>query len=383
MNLSSRILKKIERTQVILQDRWNRDHRVSNVDDHIDSAIQWLIRATRSTKYKGVSVGYSLKDGWLPGYIETTGYIIPTLFELAKKKQRQDLRALAIQLADWELSVQHESGGFTGSDHNHVTPIVFDTGQVLFGLNAAYQETQEERYLTALIKAADFLVQSMDDEGNYFRNTYRGVIHTYNVRCTWALLGAYQITKNETYKVAAEKNVAWTLRQQQSNGFFRWNTFATGEPCYTHMIAYTLRGLFECGCILQNENVIDCVVKTTEYLKEDLQKNKTLANHYGTDWERLGEGSCLTGDCQMALVFYKVGCYRPQLSGYRDIFTRLSHMVKSTQNRSSVNLNIRGAIKGSHPIWADYSPFMYPNWATKFFIDMLMVEKYGDGGCGG
>ena len=40
---------------------------------------------------------------------------------------------------------------------------------------------------------------------------------------------------------------------------------------------------------------------------------------------------------------------------------------------------VRGGIKGSHPIWGSrqgaYSRFTYLNWATKFFIDALLLEE--------
>jgi hypothetical protein len=35
----------------------------------------------------------------------------------------------------------------------------------------------------------------------------------------------------------------------------------------------------------------------------------------------------------------------------------------------------RGAIPGSFPIWGRYEPFAFPNWATKFFCDALLLEK--------
>ncbi len=35
---------------------------------------------------------------------------------------------------------------------------------------------------------------------------------------------------------------------------------------------------------------------------------------------------------------------------------------------------IRGAIKGSHPISGIYAPLQYPNWATKFFADALILR---------
>jgi hypothetical protein len=34
---------------------------------------------------------------------------------------------------------------------------------------------------------------------------------------------------------------------------------------------------------------------------------------------------------------------------------------------------IGGALAGSFPIWGRYAPFQYPNWATKFLADSLML----------
>ena len=35
---------------------------------------------------------------------------------------------------------------------------------------------------------------------------------------------------------------------------------------------------------------------------------------------------------------------------------------------------IKGGIAGSAPIWGSYSRFEYPNWATKFYADALMMD---------
>ncbi len=43
----------------------------------------------------------------------------------------------------------------------------------------------------------------------------------------------------------------------------------------------------------------------------------------------------------------------------------------SGRSRIGEAANHRGAIRGSQPIWGQYSPFTYPNWATKFFVDAL------------
>jgi hypothetical protein len=41
-------------------------------------------------------------------------------------------------------------------------------------------------------------------------------------------------------------------------------------------------------------------------------------------------------------------------------------------NESSDTL---GALPGSYPVWGRYEPFGFPNWATKFFADSLLLEK--------
>ena len=47
--------------------------------------------------------------------------------------------------------------------------------------------------------------------------------------------------------------------------------------------------------------------------------------------------------------------------------------TKSTQLITTEAVDIKGGIKGSHPINGGYHPWQYPNWATKFFADALMI----------
>jgi hypothetical protein len=39
-----------------------------------------------------------------------------------------------------------------------------------------------------------------------------------------------------------------------------------------------------------------------------------------------------------------------------------------------IHAPVRGAIKGALPFNGAYERFSYPNWATKFFADALMME---------
>jgi hypothetical protein len=66
-----------------------------------------------------------------------------------------------------------------------------------------------------------------------------------------------------------------------------------------------------------------------------------------------------------------------QLTGDERLYkTALKNIeqVKSTQSLTSRNGGIRGAIAGSYPVWGGYIHYGYPNWATKFFADALMLK---------
>jgi hypothetical protein len=44
------------------------------------------------------------------------------------------------------------------------------------------------------------------------------------------------------------------------------------------------------------------------------------------------------------------------------------------QRRETGNPDIDGALAGSYPIFGGYMTGGYPNWATKYLLDALMLE---------
>ena len=53
-----------------------------------------------------------------------------------------------------------------------------------------------------------------------------------------------------------------------------------------------------------------------------------------------------------------------------------SLLVKlQTRGIRKESINTMGAINGSFPLWGKYEPFAYPNWATKYFADAMMLEE--------
>ena len=51
---------------------------------HLDAAVEWLYRAQDATDSDGCAATYNLVLGWEPAYPETTGYIVPTLYDYAE-----------------------------------------------------------------------------------------------------------------------------------------------------------------------------------------------------------------------------------------------------------------------------------------------------------
>ena len=49
--------------------------------------------------------------------------------------------------------------------------------------------------------------------------------------------------------------------------------------------------------------------------------------------------------------------------------------TKATQLLEFEDRDMVGAIPGSFPILGEYMKGGYPNWATKYFIDALMLQK--------
>ena len=155
---------------------------------HLEGAMEWIRRAARIEGDRGVPARYTLAGGWLPPYPETTGYIVPTLFAYGARTGDLRYSDLGVRLAEWLLSVQLEEGAFPGG---HLVgtppPVVFNTGQILIGLLAAFRRTGEERFLESALRAGRWLASVQDEDGAWRRCTYRDRAHAYHTRVAWPL----------------------------------------------------------------------------------------------------------------------------------------------------------------------------------------------------
>jgi len=349
--------------------------RLTDDRRHLEAAVAFIKRSIEQGKGCASSKGYKVGKGWLPPYRETTGYIIPTLLDLADHLKRPDLALTAERLGEWLSGLQEPSGGFIERDlWPDTKPVVFNTGQILHGFNALILRRGRQDLVPHARRAGDFLVSSADKTGSFVRNEHYDMVHSYNVRSAWALLTLGRLLGETKYENVALANADWTVAQQVANGFFLNNVFQPGWNANTHGIAYVLQGLIEIHCISGRASYLAAVRRAAERIVSVYGTKRCLASEIGENWEFLARHLCLTGYAQLAIVFFRLY----GLDGdkrYLNVGLNLLDDVAATQNVTSPTKPYYGGIKGSFPIYGRYAPLQYPNWATKFFIDALLAKQ--------
>jgi uncharacterized protein YyaL (SSP411 family) len=344
---------------------------------HLRAAEDWLKRAHDQGSDDGVSYGYSVRGGWRPSYRETSGYIATTFFDLARHYHNSDYQERALRICRWLLSVQNPDGAFSNPRYGDAG-IVFDTGQDLFGLVRAYEVTREPGFGRGALRAAQWLVKIADAQGRWTRNEHLGTPHVYNTRTAWAVLRMNQVEYGADRERVARANLDWAVAEQQPSGFFDNCAFERGVAPFTHTIAYATRGLLESGALLKDEHYIDAAQRAADAALRHLREDGFLPGQIAVDGKPAARYCCLTGNCQFAIVWAKL-FERSGNEKYRRAATRATNYVMSCQDIHTADANVRGAIKGSHPVWGRYAPLSFPNWPAKFFVDAMLLRSQWPG----
>lgn len=364
--LSQRVLRDLNKP--------NQRHSAS-LDEHVKAAMDWLCLAQDVKLDRGVSLRYSLIKGWDASYPETTGYIIPTFFQFAALTQKDEFFQRAIQMAEWELSIQKPDGSFNGGAlGSGYDSFVFDTGQVVFGLLEAHRVTGIDKFLEGAIKAGQWLIQVQDSEGMWRKHTFNSIPHVYYTMVAWALAEIGNYAKDEIFSQAACRNIDWALTKQMENGWFDCAGFTEKSHCapFTHTIAYTIEGVLETGICLNRPDYIRSAKISADALRNICQEGF----YYGTYdhyWRSDVKYSCLTGNAQIAFILLRLY----EIYHEEDCLKTAQAINRFLCNCQDINKEseIKGAISGSYPIWGGYQRYAFPNWAAKFFVDALLLEN--------
>lgn len=346
--------------------------------ENLLSGLRWTFRTQDAIGSDGSSAAYNLVLGWEKPYPETTGYLVPTLYNCSDFLEERGYDGLALEcderagrMVNWLLDQQLPSGGFpAGTGTGNTEPSVFNTGQILLGLCAYEERNGSSGSLERQIAdACEWLVDVQNADGSWSQYDYNSVSHAYSSRIAWPMLvSARTIGLDDSIVDAAIDNLDWVVSQQQANSWFERAGFEPGNHPYLHTIAYTVRGLLESGIILKEQKYVDSATAAADRLLEIQERDGHLKGEYDENWTG-GSYYCLTGNAQIGVVWGRLHQYTGR-EDYIDGVDESVSLLSSLQSRTK-STSVDGAIKGSHPIWGSYMYFRYPNWATKFYLDAL------------
>ncbi len=103
-----------------------------------------------------------------------------------------------------------------------------------------------------------------------------------------------------------------------------------------------------------------------------------LPTSYDKNWQSNDRHACLTGNAQFACLLYRLNQVIPN-ERYTRVADRIMAAIKKTQIKFCDFPEINGAIAGSYPFYSGYLNRAFPNWATKFFIDGLIMKNQSKG----
>jgi uncharacterized protein YyaL (SSP411 family) len=383
-----RFLRPLKRATLSARDRFRWGPRYGRLTDnldhrqHLDAAVDWLCRAQDAGSDRGVSYGAVFGGDFQVSYPETTGYIIPTVLNLARILNQPSYRQRAIEMGDWEIAVQMSSGAVMGGKVNpNPTPAVFNTGQVLLGWSALFRETGAGRFLEAARGASDWLMNMQDPDGNWTRGNSdfaNPKATLYNVKAAWGLAEAGKAGVGEEAVAAAVRNAEYCLTKQTANGWFADCCLADPSRPLLHTLAYTLQGLIGIGRLVDQPKYWQAAEKTARSLIRLMDAEGFIPGQIDADFRGRCSWCCLTGTAQTSIVWSELFALTGD-EAYRTARRTANRYLMQRHNLTSSEPAIRGGVFGSWPVWGAYGYLMVLNWATKFFIDALVLEMQQEG----
>lgn len=360
------------------RDRQGPPAEDPGIERVVREAIAWLGRAQDCSPDHdgGVARHYSLLDGWGRSYPETTGYIVPTLLDWARRTGDNETLQRARRMLDWFLRIQFSDGGFQGGmiGTDVLVPVTFNTGQILLGLAAGVAEFGDH-YRASMRRAADWLRDTQDADGCWRKHATPFAElgdKAYETHVAWGLLEAARLDPDRGYGETALRNVRWALSKQRANGWIADCCLTDPSKPLTHTLGYALRGIIEAFRYSGDESLLVAACKTADGLVSATGDGGWLPGRLDHEWKAATHTVCLTGNVQIAhslfLLYSVVGA-----SQYLETAMALNQFVRRTVTVDGPD-DVRGAVKGSFPVDGYYGQFQYLNWACKFMLDSNLIE---------
>jgi hypothetical protein len=269
---------------------------------------------------------------------EVTGYLIPTLYQAGE-------RALALDLARWEASVQRVDGGFVCPTAD--VPYTFDTAQVVRGFLAVLEDLPELE--SNVRRACDYVESHIAPNGEVLHDsceTWRVADGTsFSPYCNLYVLPplaeAGRRLAEPRYLEAVQRSLSYFKRRPDLV------RFKSQLGSLSHIFGYILEALVELGELdLARQGLAQAAA---------LQRPDGAVPAYpGVSWV------CSTGVAQLAIAWWKIGDQQRAC--------RARQYLERIQNPT-------GGFYGSCGAGAQYLPNEEISWAAKYFIDLQLLTE--------
>lgn len=334
----------------------------SHLEEALKRNLGWIVKSFRSNNNLGSSSHSNILGKFSSPYLETTGYLLPTLLSAAKYFNDTQYSELAFKQISFFKKYKNDDGSFF-QNVNTTTPIIFDTSQILLGLCTIYKTKKTKEVHNLIKQVYNWLNDNLNDQGSFIKYNYSSkTCPGYYSRVFWAMLMGEEITfinnKNKIFKGLG--NIVSDANDNFS--FSNWG-FENEKFVLTHNIAYTLRGLYECSIILDN-NINQLVINSIDTIVDMIKSAGQLCGTYDEEWNPDCSFVCSTGNAQMAILLSIIDEVK-----YQDTIVLLINPLLNAQKKSGPN---KGAVASSIPIWGKYQRWRYTNWTQKFFCDALI-----------
>jgi len=344
----------------------------------IAACTKWLTTAQdrSASNDGGVARDFSLQKGWAASYPETTGYIVPTILEVARSTGDSVLLERGRRMLDWLVSIQFPEGGFQGGKVFDLpkVPVTFNTGQILIGL-AAGVSVFGDVYREPMIKAAVWLRDSLDTDGcwrKYATPFAAPGDKAYETHVSWGLFEAARHLPDQGFAEAGLRQVRWAMTKQTSSGWFDSCCLVDPKAPLTHTLGYVLRGIIEGFIFSKEADLLESAKRLAEGLLVAQRPDGSLPGRLHSDWSPAVKWSCLTGNVQIAHCWFLL---------YQILDNPLFLEAGKKANayvRKTIRIDgpeeVCGGVKGSFPVDGHYGRFEFLNWAGKFTIDANLIE---------
>jgi hypothetical protein len=268
-------------------------------------------------------------------------------------------------------------GGFTGGRQgmsNFGKPSLFNSGQIALGLTDYYQLRPNDKLIDVMEKLGVFFKNALQN-GVLSKNfCFRGRDSSYYTRAIWGAGRLFQAMSDNTgcelVQTTSEKLIA---RASADGRISKWGF--SDDFSVLHTVIYTLRGFWELGELYDNDHYKLVAINGMKWLETSGSKIKVGSRKVSASFpEEISGELCLTGLAQQAVLAGKMREDKVDID-YSLHFDNALFVLKANQLVGMHNTNIEGLLLGSNPFNGRYQPFCCPEWATKFFIDALLIEK--------